>query len=125
MRELLDRQEDTDESWTVRTSFLGTRENPRETGSVSGIRLDNFRPAALIRGVLDGMAQELYGLYHTIQTGTGLSPARLMASGNGVRRNPALRARFGMPLAVVAHQEEAAYGAAAAAVSMSPKIRRG
>ena len=75
------------------------------------------------------MAQELYGLYHTIQTGTGLSPARLMASGNGVRRNPALRdilrARFGMPLAVVAHQEEAAYGAAAAAVSMSPKIRRG
>ena len=129
MRELLDRQEDTDESWTVRTAFLGTRENPRETGSVSGIRLNNFRPAALIRGVLDGMAQELYGLYHTIQTGTGLSPARLMASGNGVRRNPALRdilrARFGMPLAVVAHQEEAAYGAAAAAVSMSPKIRRG
>ena len=129
MRELLDRQEDTDESWTVRTSFLGTRENPRETGSVNGIRLDNFRPAALIRGVLDGMAQELYGLYHTIQAGTGLSPARLMASGNGVRRNPALRdilrARFGMPLAVVAHQEEAAYGAAAAAVSMSPKIRRG
>ena len=51
------------------------------------------------------------------------------ASGTGVRRNPALRdilrARFGMPLAVVAHQEEAAYGAAAAAVSMSPKIRRG
>lgn len=127
MRELLDRQEDTDESWTVRTAFLGTRENPRETGSVSGIRLDNFRPAALIRGVLDGMAQELYGLYRVIRAETGLSPARLTASGNGVRRNPALRdilrARFGMPLAVVAHREEAAYGAAAAAVSMLSEIR--
>lgn len=127
MKELLDRQEDSAESWTVRTSFLGTRENPREAGSVSGIRLDNFRPASLIRGVLDGMAQELYGLYRVIRAETRLSPARLMASGNGVRRNPALRdalqAHFGMPLAVVAHQEEAAYGAAAAAISMLPEIR--
>lgn len=122
MKELLDGQGDSEESWTVRTTFLGTRENPDETGSVSGLRLDNFRPAALIRGVLNGMAEELYGLYQTIQSETGLSPARLIASGNGVRKNSTLqdilKARFGMPLTIVAHEEEAAYGAAMTAASL-------
>ena len=122
MKELLDRQGDPEESWSVHTTFLGTRENPEETGSASGIRLDNFRPAALIRGVLNGMAEELYGLYRIVQSETALSPARLIASGNGVRKNGALqnilRNRFGMPLTIVAHQEEAAYGAALTAASL-------
>nr|WP_300831023.1 FGGY family carbohydrate kinase [uncultured Acetatifactor sp.] len=122
MKELLDGQGDPEESWSVHTTFLGTRENPDETGSVSGLRLDNFRPAALIRGVLNGMAEELYGLYRIVQSETALSPARLIASGNGVRKNGALqnilRNRFGMPLTIVAHQEEAAYGAALTAASL-------
>lgn len=121
MQKLLEGLANPAGSWTVRTSFLGTRENPDETGSVSGIRLDNFRPAALIRGVLSGMAEELYGLYRIIQSEAGLSPTRLMASGNGVRKNTALQdilqARFGMPIAIVEHQEEAAYGAAVAATA--------
>ena len=122
MKELLDRQGDPEESWSVHTTFLGTRESPEETGSASGIRLDNFHPAALIRGVLNGMAEELYGLYRIVQSETALSPARLIASGNGVRKNGALqnilRNRFGMPLTIVAHQEEAAYGAALTAASL-------
>lgn len=121
MKKLLDGQGEPKETWAVRTTFLGTRENPEETGSVSGLRLDNFRPAALIRGVLNGMAEELYGLYQIIRSETGLSPARLIASGNGVRKNSALqdtlRARFKMPLTIVAHEEEAAYGAAMTAAS--------
>ncbi len=44
------------------------------------------------------------------------SVVRLVGSGNAIRLNPALRRaferRFGMPMAVPAHREEAAYGAA-------------
>lgn len=101
---------------TVRTTFAGTRENPQETGSITGIRTDNFHPAALIRGVLEGMADELYGLYRVIERESGFSGTRLVASGNGVRKNTALQAilqeRFGMPLEIVPYEEEAAFGAA-------------
>lgn len=129
MRRLLERQEDSAESWKVRTAFLGTRENPDETGSVSGIRLDNFRPASLIRGVLEGMAQELYDFYLVMQRDAGLSRSRLTASGNGVRRNPALQEilerRFGMPLHVEQNEEEAAFGAAVASLAAAGMLSLG
>lgn len=106
----------------VRTTFSGTRENPADAGSISGIRLDNFHPAALVEGVLKGMAQELYELYRVIENGTGIRAETLFASGNGVRRNPALRDilqnRFGMALRVVEHEEEAALGAAISPLTM-------
>ena len=51
----------------------------------------------------------------------GTQPARVMiVSGNGVRRNPALRRalqmRFDLEMKAPAHHEEAAYGAALSAV---------
>lgn len=107
---------DRTRDWQVRTTFSGTRENPADTGSVTGIRLDNFRPASLIRGVLNGMAQELYDLYRVIQSGTGIARTRLVASGNGVRKNSALQdilqERFGMKPETGQPEEEAAFGAA-------------
>ena len=116
MQEFLTEPHDPAQNWLVRTAFLGTRENPEDTGSITGIRLDNFRPAALIRGVLNGMAQELYDLYRIIQQGVGISCTRLIASGNGVRKNSALQdilqERFGMKPEIEQHEEEAAFGAA-------------
>lgn len=119
MKQILEQQSNPEEAWKVRTTFLGTRENPDETGSISGIRMANFHPASMIRGVLNGMAEELYGLYRTIEAGAGITKDKLLASGNGVRRNAFLQSIlqkcFDMPLEVEQGEEEAAVGAAISA----------
>ena len=105
----------------VDTSFAGTREHPEKRGSVSGISYDNFTPAALTRGVLNGMARELLTHYETMRKGLGISRSRIIASGNGMRLNPALQqtteASFGMSLTLSSQTEEAACGAAVAGLS--------
>lgn len=117
MKRLLQQRKPLGQSWNVHTTFSGSREHPGGSGSIHGIRLDNFHPASMIQGVLDGMAEELYDLYDIIKEETGISRTRLIASGNGVRKNSALQTilqtRFEMPLEVVPYEEEAAFGAAA------------
>lgn len=71
MKKLLELQTEKDDAWQVRTTFAGTRSNPQDSGSITGIRTGNFHPAAMIRGVLNEMAEELYELYELIETGTG------------------------------------------------------
>lgn len=126
MQSLLEAQEDLSSPWQVRTTFSGTRENPREAGSIQGIRRENFHPAQLIRGVLSGMAQELYQLYETMHRELGVSRSLLVASGNGVRQNAFLQTilahRFQMPLELVENQEEAAFGAAISALAAIGKL---
>ena len=119
MQRILEQQANPEETWKIRTTFMGTRENPDELGFISGIRMTNFHPASMIRGVLNGMAQELYDLYKTIETGAGTAGNRLLASGNGVRKNVflqnILQECFAMPLSVEQGEEEAAVGAAVCA----------
>lgn len=121
MKKLLELQAEKDDAWQIRTTFSGTRSNPEDSGIITGIRTDNFHPAAMIRGVLNGMAEELYELYHLIKTGTGTHRTKLIASGNAVRQNRAfqqiLEERFHMPLTIVQNEEEAAYGASLCALS--------
>ncbi len=102
----------------VRTTFCGTRTDPSLRGRIDGIGEENFTPGALIAGVLTGMADELHTMLGTMMA---LRPEKtpldtLIASGNAVRKNPALvRALagvFGMDVKIPAHTEEAAYGAA-------------
>lgn len=116
MKKLLREQSVQEQSWNVTTTFAGTRENPRETGSITGISMANFHPASMIQGILNGMAGELYDLYAVIQKAAGISGTKLIASGNGVRRNEALQTslmnRFGMKPEVEQNEEEAAFGAA-------------
>ena len=107
-------------SLRVNTRFCGSRSNPQERGCIGNIGEENFDAAHLTAGVLWGMADELWSFYAEM-TATGAPKARVMiGSGNGVRRNPALRRvlqkRFGMEIRVPAHREEAAYGAALSAV---------
>ena len=120
MKKLLELQTEKDDVWKVRTTFAGTRTDPEASGSITGIRTDNFHPAAMIRGVLDGMAEELYELYHLIETDTEESKTTLIASGNAVRKNRAfqqiLEERFHMPLTIGQNEEEAAYGASLCAL---------
>ena len=66
----------------------------------------------LLSSISLGMVEELYGMYRAM----GLERRSLVGSGNGLRKNPALQkaavGRFGMPLRIPAHREEAAFGAA-------------
>ena len=96
----------------VDTRFAGTRAHSDQTGSITGITTENFTPAALTRGVLVGMVEELYGMYLEM----GCVRTHAVASGNGIRKNPHLKKiageRFAMPVKMPEHLEEAAYGAA-------------
>lgn len=97
----------------ISTAFCGTRQNPLQTGSVINLCESNFTPSKIITGVLFGMANELYEMY--IDAGSPKFSV-LYASGNGVRKNPALQKVlyevFGKEPVLPAINEEAAYGAA-------------
>ena len=101
-----------EESLAVDTRFSGTRADSAVRGSISGISAHNFTPAALTRGVLEGMARELYDMYREM----GVDCPGLVGAGNGVRKNAAFvhaaERLFGMPMRVSSRTEEAACGAA-------------
>ena len=103
-------------AWRVTTAFSGTRDNPDERGSITGIGVENFRPGAMTVGVIRGILEELYLQYAKMCELTGKKAARLVGSGNGLRRNPLMQAMaeemFGLELKVPEYQEEAACGAA-------------
>ena len=96
--------------------FTGTRHDPSQRGSFTEISPANLTPGHLARALLEGVAETFWSIYDEMQA-VGLKPrARLVGSGNGIRRNPLLArilaARFAMPLAMPQHAEEAATGAA-------------
>ena len=102
--------------------FAGTRREPDRRGVISGLSEENFTPARLIRATLEGMAGELYEGYEAMKPFLREAPARLTASGNAVRRNPALQRilgeTFGLPVALSPWREEAARGAALFALAL-------
>ena len=114
-----------DHTLTVDTRFCGTRSDPALRGAVSAISEDNFTPEQLTRGVLWGMAAELWGLYTEMPLPS--SAAGLVGSGNAIRKNPVLRRylteQFGLPLKLPVHREEAAFGAAVFAAAAAGVYR--
>ena len=103
-------------AWKIRTTFSGTRNNPKERGSISGIGVENFHPGAMTLGMLQGILEELYGLYREMCRMTGTKAVHLVGSGNGIRQNTLMQElaeeRFRMKIRIPACREEAAYGAA-------------
>lgn len=103
----------------VTTTFSGTREEPMKRGKIEGIDVDNFTPGNLICGFLDGMAEELYGMYEVMARGAEVSAETLILSGNGFRKNRHLRRiaeeKFGMKAVLSERCEEVACGAARSA----------
>lgn len=99
--------------WRMRTTFCGTRNDPRLRGAVDGIGEENLTPDAMLAGTLYGMAEELHALFLTMPHD---SIDTLVVSGNAVRKNTALRKMlamvFGMHVVMPLHEEEAAFGAA-------------
>ena len=118
MEHLLETEEEGQERLNVDTRFSGTRDCPELKGSIGNIGTDNFTPGALTRGVLEGMADELYQMYLKMEKGIAGEKKTMIASGNGLRRNRHLQEimaeRFSMRLELAEQKEEAAYGAALA-----------
>ncbi len=98
------------------TTFQGTRQDANLRGSICGIGIDNFTPVHLMHSFMNGMAQELYGMYRSFLDAGGTAPETIIGSGNGLRKNihlcHAFEAVFGCPLILSSCQEEAACGAA-------------
>jgi sedoheptulokinase len=105
----------------VKTTFMGTRKDPSIRGAIRGIGVYNFTPGHLMRGFLEGMAGELQDLYKRAAHALPGKPRFLVGAGNGIRKNPALcrvlEKVFGLPLHIPLHREEAAFGAALAALT--------
>ena len=99
---------------SVKTTFSGTRADPSQKGEIQEISLRNFTPATLSAGILRGIAEELFGMYSSMHPKR--DTAAIVASGNAVRKNPALQRTlaevFGIRPLIPCHTEEAAFGAA-------------
>lgn len=97
----------------VSTLFDGSRDEPSARGSITHIGIDNFTPEATMLGFLNGIADELYGMYRKMNTP---EKVKLIGSGNGLRRNrklvEAFERCFSKPLSLSDYTEEAACGAA-------------
>lgn len=95
--------------------FQGTRSDPRQRGSITGLSTDNFTPLHITWAMLEGMAEELHQMHRSYQAAGGNS-SLLIGSGNGIRKNKHLQRciseKFGMPLTLSRCREEAATGAA-------------
>ena len=99
-------------------TFSGTRSDPLQTGSLTGITPGNLTPANFARSVLEGMAENYrHALDQILEiTGQPTKPLTLIGAGNGLRENHVLAdsvaRRFGSAAMVTRHREEAAFGAA-------------
>lgn len=95
--------------------FQGTRDNPMIRGKITGLSTENFTITHMMWSLLDGMAQELHDMY-AIYKQQGGKDARLIGSGNGLRKNIHLQQcfteKFGKLLIMSECNEEAATGAA-------------
>ena len=102
----------TDSELSADCRFCGTRSNPSLRGSYSSISENCFTPSDFAFATLDGMAQELFEMYSGKANG-------LVCSGNGIRKNTALRRivsdKFGCKIKIPLYEEEAAYGASLSA----------
>jgi len=98
--------------------FTGSRTDPGLRASFSGLSPDNFTPAHFARALLEGMAEGFFAFFEQMKPVVG-TPPLLVGAGNGVRQNrllaKILARRFGKPLLIPSHAEEAAVGAAVAA----------
>ena len=97
-------------------SFTGGRTDASARAGMTGLTPQNFTIGHVARGLLEAMAGELHGGYETARRMGAGTRTVLVGSGNGLRRNPVLRAalaeRFGMPLTMAPNAEAAAVGAA-------------
>ena len=103
--------------------FCGTRNDPSVRGAIMNLSEENFTPADFSLAVLKGISGELFEMYES----GGKKAKNLVCSGNGMRKNRALRKvtadMFGCEIKIPLYAEEASYGAALAATVACGKYR--
>ena len=104
------------------TRFSGTRSNPDLKGGLFDITTENLTPGDVKCAFLNGIIKELYDMYVSMN----VSRSSLIGSGNGIRKNKALRQTcenmFGAKMKTPLHLEEAAFGAALFAMTAIGKF---
>lgn len=94
-------------------SFLGERHAPDLRGSVSGITLENCRPAGMVAALAEGIVRNLVQAF---PRDAFAGRERVIGSGNGIRRLHTLQIeverQLSMKLTLHAGREEAACGCA-------------
>lgn len=100
----------------VCTLFSGSRLQPDQKGSITGLTPDNLTADNLVAGFINGMVAELHDYYSKMPASVHENTSRLAGSGGGLRKVPLLRKRFeqvfNMPLSVPTSHEEASLGVA-------------
>lgn len=116
MARMLEMPRDLEDHPRCVTTFQGTRADPSRRAAITGLSENNFTPAHLTWGVMEGMARELYEMYRSFLDAGGKRPVGMIGSGNGLRKNPWLcqvfEKVFQCPLTCSPCEEEAACGAA-------------
>lgn len=106
----------TEAAWKIKTTFSGTRGNPKERGLITGIGVENFHPGAMTVGVIMGILDESYQQYMEMCRLTGKKAKHLVGSGNGIRKNRLMQElaeeMYGLKMEMPEWEEEAACGAA-------------
>ena len=96
--------------------FRGTRSQPLARGRFEGITVENFTPGHVARAVLNGIADGFAWFFENAGDARPQDCRRIVGSGNGLRHNrlliESLQRRFGLPLVLAEHAQEAAFGAA-------------
>ena len=96
--------------------FRGTRRQPTARGRLEGITFRNFTPGHVARAVLNGIAEGFAWFFENAGHARPADCVRIVGSGNGMRQNPLLvesiERRFGLPVVLAAHDQEAAFGTA-------------
>lgn len=114
---------DEDDELIFEPTFSGTREDKNKRGSLHNITLKNFRKDNMVIAMLRGITNELYAFYEKMGL-ENASDYHLVASGNGIRKNPLLQKiiekTFKKTLVLSPIIEEAAYGA-----SLFSQIKQG
>ena len=105
----------TETSLSADCRFCGTRNDPSVRGGIYNISEENLTASDIALSVLYGMSDELYQMYKN----GGKKADKLVCSGNGIRKNSALRKvvseMFGCEIRIPLFEEEASFGAALAA----------
>lgn len=95
--------------------FCGTRRNPDLRAGFFNISQENFTPEDMTVATLYAIANELHDMY------TGPQSEKVVCSGNGIRKNPALQRIvtdvFGADILIPKFTEEASYGVALASLT--------
>jgi sugar (pentulose or hexulose) kinase len=96
--------------------FRGTRRHHAARGRFEGITFENFTPGHVARAVLTGIADGFAWFFENAGAARPSDCQRIVGSGNGLRQNPllieSLQRRFGLPVVLAEHDQEAAFGTA-------------